>query len=150
METNYNLDTEKNIIKEEDEDNPDHFTYPKYYKNLRRIFNFYKTKKREESPDTQKLYDEMIPDIKDSKSLNDLVTKLNENPENSNNLIDNQIQDEPKKNIDNNDLIEEIGEFVKYDKNLSNSAFIKNKLRENPEFKNNKNLFNIIKNVDDE
>ena len=149
LETNYNLDTEKNVV-EEDVDNPDNFTYPKYYKNLRRIFNFYKTKKREDSPVAQKLYDEMIPDIKDSKSLNDLVTKLNDNPENSNNLIDNQIQDVPKKNIDNNDLIEEIGEFVKYDKNLSNSAFIKNKLRENPEFKNNKNLFNIIKNVDDE
>ena len=150
LETNYNLDTEKNIIKEEDEDNPDHFTYPKYYKNLRRIFNFYKTKKREESPDAQKLYDEMIPDIKDSKSLNDLVTKLNDNPENSNKLIDNQKEDAPNKKVDNNDLIEEIGEFVKYDKNLSNSAFIKNRLKENPEFKNNKNILNIIKNVDDE
>ena len=54
-----------------------------------------KTKKREESPDAQKLYDEMIPDIKDSKSLNDLVTKLNDNPENSNKLIDNQKEDAP-------------------------------------------------------
>ena len=68
----------------------------------------------------------MIPDIKDSKSLNDLVTKLNDNPENSNKLIDYQKEDAPSKKVDNNDLIEEIGEFVKYDKNLSNSAFIKN------------------------
>ena len=150
LETNYNLDTEKNIIKEEDEDNPDNFTYPKYYKNLRRIFNFYKTKKREDFPEAQRLYDEMIPDIKDSKSVNDLVTKLNDNPENSHKLIDNQKEDAPNKKLDNNDLIEEIGEFVKYDKNLSNSAFIKNRLKENPEFKNNKNILNIIKNVDDE
>ena len=148
LDTNYNLDTNKNIVEEEDDS--DTFTYPKYYKNLRRIFNFYKTKKREDLPEAQKLYDEMIPDIENSKSLNDLITKLNDNPENSNKLIDNPINEEPGKNIDNKDLIDEIGEFVKFDKNLSNSGFIKNKLKENPEFKNNKNLFNIIKNVDDE
>ena len=147
LDTNYNIDTNRNIVEEDDSNQ---FTYPKYYKNLRRIFNFYKTKKREDSPDAQKLYDEIIPDIKNSKSLNDLITKLNEKPENKNKLIGEQINEDSDKKIDNKDLIDEIGEFAKYDKNLSNSGFIKNKLKENPEFKNNRNLFNIIKNVDDE
>ena len=148
LETNYHIDTNQNVIELEEE--PDEFTYPKYYKNLRRIFNFYKTKKREDSPEAQKIYDEIIPDIKDSKSLNELITKLNDNPENKDKLIDNQDKIVPKKQPDNNNLIDEIGEFVKYDKNLSNSAFIKNKLKENPIMKDNKNLLNIIKIVDDE
>ena len=146
LETNYRIDTNQNII---EEDNSDAFTYPKYYKILRRIYNFYKTQKREDTPEAQKIYDELIPSIKDSKSLNDLINNLNNNPEESNKIIDNQNK-EPNKNINNDDLIEEIGEFVKYDKNLSNSAFIKNKLKENPNMKDNKNLFNIIKTVDDE
>ena len=144
--TDYNFDTNKNNIIE----NSDNFTYPKYYKNIRRIFNFYKTKQRDDYPDSKKIYDEMIPDIKESKSLNDLIVKLNNNSENNNRLIDYEIKEEPNKNIDNNNLIDEIGEFAKFDKNLSNSAFIKNKLKENPDFKNNKNIFNIIKIVDDE
>jgi hypothetical protein len=148
LETNYHIDTNQNVIELEEE--PDEFTYPKYYKNLRRIFNFYKTKKREDSPEAQNIYDEIIPDIKDSKSLNELITKLNDNPENKDKLIDNQDKIVPKKQPDNNNLIDEIGEFVKYDKNLSNSAFIKNKLKENPIMKDNKNLLNIIKIVDDE
>ena len=49
LDTNSNVDSNRNII-EEEEDNDDYYTYPKYYKNLRRIFNFYKTEKREESP----------------------------------------------------------------------------------------------------
>ena len=149
LDTNSNVDSNRNII-EEEEDNDDYYTYPKYYKNLRRIFNFYKTEKREESPKAQKIYDEIIPDIKNSKSLNDLVIKLNENPENSNKLIDNQNKEGSKKIINNNNLIDEIEEFVKFDKNLSNSSFIKNKMKENPAFKNNKNVFNIIENVDKE
>ena len=149
LDTNSNVDSNRNII-EEEEDNDDYYTYPKYYKNLRRIFNFYKTEKREESPKAQKIYDEIIPDIKNSKSLNDLVIKLNDNPENSNKLIDNQNKEGSNKIINNNNLIDEIEEFVKFDKNLSNSSFIKNKMKENPAFKNNKNVFNIIENVDKE
>ena len=144
------LESNNNIDKSLEKDNKDILTYPKYYTTLRRIFNFYKTQKRDDSPETQKLYNELIPDIKDSKSLNDLIIKLNDNPENRDKIIDNQIEKDPNIIIDNNSLIDEIGEFVKYDKNLSNSDFIKTKLKENPEFKNNKNLFNIIKIVDDE
>ena len=146
LETNYRIDTNQNII---EENNSDSFTYPKYYNILRRIYNFYKTQKREDNPEAQKIYDELIPNIKEAKSLNDLIIKLNDNEDDSNKIIDNQNK-EPDENADNNDLIEEIGEFVKYDKNLSNSAFIKNKLKENPKIKDNKNLFNIIKIVDDE
>ena len=146
LETNYRIDTNQNII---EENNSDSFTYPKYYNILRRIYNFYKTQKREDNPEAQKIYDELIPNIKVAKSLNDLIIKLNDNEDDSNKIIDNQNK-EPDENADNNDLIEEIGEFVKYDKNLSNSAFIKNKLKENPKMKDNKNLFNIIKIVDDE
>ena len=146
LETNYRIDTNQNII---EENNSDSFTYPKYYNILRRIYNFYKTQKREDNPEAQKIYDELIPNIKEAKSLNDLIIKLNDNEDDSNKIIDNQNK-EPDENADNNDLIEEIGEFVKYDKNLSNSAFIKNKLKENPKMKDNKNLFNIIKIVDDE
>ena len=146
-----NVNTNKVPLEEDEEEEKDDFyTYPKYYKTLRRIFNFYKTEKREESPEAQKIYDEIIPDIKNSISLNDLVIKLNENPENSNKLIDNENKKKSSNKIDNNNLINEIGEFVKYDKNLSNSNFIKNKMKENPVFKNNKNVFNIIKNIDDE
>ena len=146
-----NVNTNKVPLEEDEEEEKDDFyTYPKYYKTLRRIFNFYKTEKREESPEAQKIYDEIIPDIKNSRSLNDLVIKLNENPENSNKLIDNENKKESNNKINNNNLINEIGEFVKYDKNISNSNFIKNKMKENPAFKNNKNVFNIIKNIDDE
>ena len=144
LETNYRIDTNQNIIIEED--NSETFTYPKYYKMLRRIFNFYKTQKREDKPEAKKIYDRLIPSMKDSKSLNDLITKLNDNPEETVKIIENL----PNNFISNDDLIEEIGEFVKYDKNLSNSAFIKNKLKENPNMKENKTLFNIIKTADDE
>ena len=143
LETNYRIDTNQNII---EEDNLETFTYPKYYKMLRRIFNFYKTQKREDKPEAKKIYDRLIPSMKESKSLNDLIIKLNDNPNESLKIIEKL----PNSYINNDDLIEEIGEFVKYDKNLSNSAFIKNKLKENPNKKENTTLFNIIKNVDDE
>ena len=147
LETNYRVDTNHNIIEEEDSNE---FSYPKYYKILRRLFNFYKTKKRNDTPEVQELYDEILPDIKNSTTLNDLIIKLNDNPENNDKLIDYQKNEAPKKQINNDILIEEIGEFVKYDKNLSNAAFIKNKLKENPKLKDNKNIINIIKNVDEE
>ena len=56
-----------------------------------------------------------------------------------------------KKKVNENDLINEMGEFAKYDKNLSNGGFIKNKLKEDENLKKNENnLFNLIKKVDDE
>jgi hypothetical protein len=116
---------------------------------LKRLYNFYKTKKRGESPRAKKLYDEILPDIETSKSLNDLITKLNDEPDKNKKLIDNLDKNEKNK-IDDKDYINEMGEFAKFDKNLSNGAFIKNKLAENKTLKNNKNLCNIIKNVDDE
>ena len=143
LETNYRIDTNQNVI---EENNSETFTYPKYYKMLRRIFNFYKTQKREDKPEAKKIYDRLIPSMKDSKSLNDLINKLNDNPEETLKIIESL----PNSDINNDELIEEIGEFVKYEKNLSNSAFIKNKLKENPNMKQNTTLFNMIKNVDDE
>ena len=150
IETNYNLDTNNNPIDENINDQDDKFTYPKYYKNLKRIYNFYKTKKRGDSPSAKKIYDEVLPDIENTKSLNDLVTKLNDDPDKNNRLIDNLDKNKNKNNINDDDYINEIGEFAKFDKNLTNGAFIKNKLKENKKLKNNKNLLNIIKNVDDE
>ena len=60
-------------------------------------------------------------------------------------------KDRNKNKVNENDLIDEMGEFAKYDKNLSNGGFIKNKLREDENLKkNDNNLFNLIKKVDDE
>ena len=147
QDTSYNFDTNHNPIDDKLINNDENFTYPKYYKNLKRIYNFYKTKKRGESPKAKKIYGEIIPDIEQSKSLNDLITKLNADPSKNNKLINNLN----KKKVNENDLINEMGEFAKYDKNLSNGGFIKNKLKEDENLKKNENnLFNLIKKVDDE
>ena len=151
FDTSYNYDTNHNPIDEKKVNNDKNFTYPKYYKNLKRLYNFYKTKKRGEDPKAKKLYEEMVPDIKNSKSLNDLVTKLNDDPSKNNKLINNLDKKDRKNKINENDLINEMGEFAKYDKNLSNGGFIKNKLKEDENLKkNDHNLFNLIKKVDDE
>ena len=101
---------------------------------MKRLYNFYKTKKRGESPRAKKLYDEILPDIETSKSLNDLITKLNDEPDKNKKLIDNLDKNEKNK-IDDKDYINEMGEFAKFDINLSNGAFIKNKLAENKTLK---------------
>ena len=91
-----------------------------------------------------------MPDIKDSKSLNDLITKLNDDKDKNDKLINN-LNDNNKNKINEDDYINEMGEFAKYDKNLSNGAFIKNKLKENGKLKNSdNNIFDIIKIVDEE
>ena len=145
LNTNYNFDSNNNPIDENLNEGDNKFTFPKYYNKLKRIYDFYKIKKRGESPRGKKIYDEILPDLKNCKSLNDLITKLNDDPEKSNNLI-NKKDDK----INKYDYINEIGEFAKFDKNLSNGAFIKNKLKENEELNKDNNLFNTIKTIDDE
>jgi hypothetical protein len=103
----YNFDSNKNPI-DENLVQDDKFTYPKYYKTLKRLYNFYKTKKRGESPRAKKLYDEILPDIETSKSLNDLITKLNDEPDKNKKLIDNLDKNENNK-IDDKDYINEMG-----------------------------------------
>ena len=90
-----------------------------------------------------------MPEIKKTKSFNAFITKFNDSPNKNKKLIDN-ISKSDKININEKDYINEIGEFVKFDKNLSNGAFIKNKLIENKTLQKTKNLCYIIKKVDDE
>ena len=145
LDTNYNLDTNNNPIDEDLNNEKKQYTYPKYYNNLKRIYNFYKTKKRGESPTAKKIYNEILPDLDNCKSLNDLLTKLNDDPNKQNKLINNK-----NKKINEDDYIKEMGEFAKFDKNLSNGAFIRNKLKENGEIKKDNNLFKAIKIIDEE
>ena len=143
LDTNYNFDTNNNPINENINDVENKFTYPKYYNYIKRIYDFYKNKKRGNSPRAKKIYNEILPDLENCRSLNDLITKLNNDSEKRNKLI-NKKDDK----INEDDYINEVGEFTKFDKNLSNSAFIKNKLKENQNKDNN--IFNVIKTVDDE
>ena len=148
INTNYYYDTNNNTINKRKDD--DKFTYPKYYNNLKRIYSFYKSKKRGESPKAKKIYDTIIPDIEQCKSLNELIVELNNDNYKNNKFINNLDLENNNDNINQKDYINEIGEFVKYDKNLSNSIFIKNKLKGNNELKEDHNIFDVINIVDDE
>ena len=150
VNNDFNYDTNNNIIIDKKED--ENFTYPKYYKTLKRIYSFYKTKKRGNSPSSQKIYDKLLPGIENTKSLNELIIQLNDlsSKNKDNNSINNLDIDNNDDKINPNDYINEIGEFVKYDKNLSNSAFIKNKLKDNKNLNQEDNLFIIINSIDDE
>ena len=114
--------------------------YSFYIKTLKRNINFYLSSKKKEK-EFEELFNEIFQKKKKKKNinLNKIISKLNKEEEKKlreTNLYENN----------ENDLINHLSSFSKFDKNLTNKTFIKERLKSNN--LKNKNIFSLTKFLD--
>ena len=121
------------------------FQYPFYNKTLHRVLNFLRSNpsdtQQEGGEKIKKFFNKIFPELHSKKTNTILISSLS--PESKSQLINANIY-----NSIETDFINYICSFSKYDKHLSNPAFIKTRL-ENTKLLNT-NIFNITKFIDDE
>ena len=125
------------------------FQYPFYNKSLERIMKYLRSSKNDlnssKEPDSgekiKKFFIKIFPSLYSQKSPLILISSLE--PESKNQLIKTNIY-----NTIEPDFINFLNDFSKYDKHLSNSAFIETRLKNTK--LTNTNIFTIIKFLDDE
>ena len=125
------------------------FQYPFYNKSLERIIKYLRSSKSDlnssKEPDSgekiKKFFSKIFPHLYTQKSPSLLISSLE--PESKNQLIKTNIY-----NTIEPDFINFFNDFSKYDKHLSNSAFIETRLKNTK--LTNTNIFTITKFLDDE
>ena len=147
--------TSQNSVNNNKKNNDTNNGFPNYYNTIKRVYDFYKGKQRNKDPKSKAIFNKIIPDIDKSPSLNNLLTTLTNDPSKSNNIINIPYDPINSKNKNNNsptedDYINELGEFTKFDKNITDTDFIKKNLKNNNILKKNNNLLSIIKYIDNE
>ena len=125
------------------------FQYPFYNKSLERIIKYLRSSKNDLNSSKEldsgekikKLFIKLFPSLYSQKPPSILISSLE--PESKNQLIKSNIY-----NTIEPDFVNFLNDFSKYDKNLSNIAFIETRLKNTKLI--NTNIFTIIKFLDDE
>ena len=125
------------------------FQYPFYYKTLKRVLKYLRSSKNNFNSQNdlntgekiKKLFIKIFPDLYTQKNTSLLISSLK--PESKNQLININIY-----NAIEEDFLNYLNNFSKYDKHFSNSIFIETRLKNTKLL--NTNIFTIIKFLDDE
>ena len=114
--------------------------YSFYINTLKRNMNFYLSSKKK-GKEYEELFNEIFPKLKKKKTIN-----LNKTISKLNNEYQKKLRETNIYENNENDLINHLSSFSKFDKNLTNETFIKERLK-SINLKN-KNIFSLTKFLD--
>ena len=125
------------------------FHYPFYYKTLKRVLKYLRSSKNNSNSQNdsntgekiKKLFIKIFPDLYTQKPIFLLISSLKQ--ESKNQLINTNIYNSIEQNF-----LNYLNNFSKYDKHFSNSIFIETRLKNTKLL--NTNIFTITKFLDDE